>query len=258
VTDREFAPNLDEPLEATQAARNYNAWLYGRARTYLGRRVLDLGAGIGTFTELVADEGCDVLALEPHAPYAHLLRSGVGRRPNVEVASKTVGELLDAYPTTFDSAICFNVLEHIPDDASTLRAAHELLVPGGHLLLLVPAHPRLYGNVDRRIGHVRRYRREPLTELLRSVGFEIVTARYVNPVGALGWLVTFRLRTPKRWPRAQQRAFDTLVPVLRHLDKLPLPVGLSVWVVARRPLNSAAAGGGHASARTPAADSQPR
>jgi 2-polyprenyl-3-methyl-5-hydroxy-6-metoxy-1,4-benzoquinol methylase len=248
VNDSGSEVDLDETLDATQEARNYNDWLYGRARRYLGRRVLDLGAGIGKFTELAADDGCDVVALEPHARYAELLRSGVGRRPNVEVANATVGELLEASPEKFDSAICINVLEHIPDDAATVRATHDLLVPGGHLLLLVPAHPRLYGTVDRRIGHVRRYRREPLAELLRSVGFEIVTARYVNPVGALGWLVTFRLRSPKRWPRAQQRAFDALVPALRHLDRMPSPVGLSVWVVARRPLRSAAAGGGPTSA----------
>jgi SAM-dependent methyltransferase len=249
-----FAPNLDEPLEVTQEARNYNGWLYGRARPYLGRRVLDLGAGIGTFTTLASEDGREVLALEPHAPYAELLRHGVGRRPNVDVANATAEELLAASTEPFDSAICFNVLEHIPDDASTLRAAHDLLVPGGHLLLLVPAHPRLYGDVDRRIGHVRRYRRAPLARLLQSVGFETIVVRYVNPVGALGWLVTFRLRSPERWPRNRHHAFDALVPALRHLDRLPLPVGLSVWAVARRPLNPAEAAGERGSTRGRAAD----
>ncbi len=241
MSDEGFAPNLDEPLEVTQEARNYNAWLYGRARPYLGARVLDLGAGIGTFTELAAEDGREVVALEPHAPYADLLRENVGRRTNVDVAHATAEELRDASPAPFDAVICFNVLEHIPDDSSTLRAAYDLLAPGGHLLLLVPAHPRLYGNVDRRIGHERRYRRDPLAQLLRSVGFEIVGARYVNPVGALGWLVTFRLRSPEHWPRGQYRLFDALVPLLRPLDRLPLPVGLSVWAVARRPLNPAGA-----------------
>lgn len=239
MSDANFAPNLDEPLEVTQEARNYNAWLYGRARPHLGRRVLDLGAGIGTFTELAADDGREVVALEPHAPYAELLASGVGKRPTVDVVSATVEELRERRPTPFDSVLCFNVLEHIPDDASTLRAACELLAPGGRLLLLVPAHPVLFGEVDRRIGHVRRYRRKPLEQLLREVGFETEAVRYVNPVGALGWLVTFRLRSPEKWPRGQYRLFDKLVPVFRQLDRLHLPVGLSVWAIARRPLSPA-------------------
>jgi SAM-dependent methyltransferase len=249
LSEPDFAPNLDEPLEVTQEARNYNAWLYGRARPCLGRRVLDLGAGIGTFTELAADDGRDVVALEPHAPYAELLEAGVGGRPNVEVVRATVEELRDRRAASFDSVLCFNVLEHIPDDASTLRAAHDVLAPGGHLLLLVPAHPLLYGEVDRRIGHVRRYQRQPLVRLLEEVGFETVSARYVNPVGALGWLVTFRLRSPERWPRGQYRLFDTLVPILRQLDRVPLPVGLSVWAIARRPVSPA---GREAGATTPA------
>jgi SAM-dependent methyltransferase len=232
-----YAPNLDEPLEVTREARNYNAWLYGRARPYLGARVLDVGAGIGTFTELAAAEGRDVVALEPHAPYAELLEAGIGREPNVEVVRATVEELRDRGPKPFDSALCLNVLEHILDEHSTLRAVHDLLTPGGHLLLLVPAHPLLFGEVDRRIGHVRRYRSRPLAQLLREVGFETGRVRFVNPVGALGWLVTFRLRSPERWPRGQYRLFDALVPVLRRLDRFPLPVGLSVWAIARRPLS---------------------
>jgi SAM-dependent methyltransferase len=260
LSEANFAPNLDEPLEVTREARNYNAWLYGRARPHLGRRVLDLGAGIGTFTELAADDGRDVIALEPHAPYAELLESGVGARPNVGVVRATVEDLRDRRPTPFDSVLCFNVLEHIPDDASTLRAAYDLLAPGGLLLLLVPAHPLLYGEVDRRIGHVRRYRREPLEQLLRDIGYETEAARYVNPVGALGWLVTFRLRSPEKWPRGQYRLFDKLVPVLRQLDRLRLPVGLSVWAMARRPLSPAVveAGGMTTAAREPAPEAPRR
>lgn len=240
MSERGFAPNLDEPLEVTQQAANYNAWLYARARPYLGRRVLDLGAGIGTFTRLAADDGRDVAALEPHREYAQLLEREFGARSNVGVVCSTAEELRDTKRASFDSVLCFNVLEHIRDDASTLSAAHDVLVPGGRLLLLVPAHSLLFGEVDRMIGHERRYSRAPLGKLLRSVGFDVETLRYVNPVGAVGWFVTFRLRRPQRWPRGQYRLFDRLVPALRALDRLPLPFGLSVWAVARRPVSPGA------------------
>jgi SAM-dependent methyltransferase len=238
MSEHEYAPNLDEPLEVTGEAANYNGWIYDRARPYLGRRVLDLGAGIGTFTRLAAEDGRDVVALEPHPQYAELLEGELAASTSVEVVRGTAEELRDSGPAPFDAAMCFNVLEHIRDDRSALAAARDLLVPGGHLLLLVPAHRLLYGEVDRRIGHERRYSRGEVRRLAREAGLEVRTARYVNPLGALGWLVTFRLRRPERWPRGQYRLFDALVPGLRLLDRLPIPFGLSVWLVARRPLSS--------------------
>ena len=235
MNGRDYAAKLDVPLEVTREARNYNRWLYGRARPYLRGRVLDLGAGIGAFTELALDDGFDVVALEPDPEFAASLESEFGSNPRADIVRATAEEFRDRRPARFDAVISFNVLEHIPDDLSTLRAARELLVPGGHLLLLVPAHPLLLGDVDRALGHVRRYRRGALAELLRGAGLEVERVRYVNPVGALGWLVTFRLRSwPDEWPRGQYKLFDALVPVLRRLDKLPLPVGLSLWSVARR------------------------
>ena len=238
---RSFAPNLDEPLEVTREARNYNAWLYGRARAALGGRVLDVGAGIGTFTALASDDGREVVALEPHGEYAELLARELGSRPNVSVFGGTLEELLASSPPPFDSVLCFNVLEHIEDDGRALRAMRDLLQPGGKLFLLVPAHELLFGDVDAAIGHFRRYSKRPLGRLLSAAGLEIETLRYVNPVGALGWLVTFRLRKPpKRWPRGQYRVFDRLVPALRRVDALPLPFGLSVWAVGRRGDRSAA------------------
>src|SRR5438067_2096884 len=49
----------------------------------------------------------------------------------------------------FDTAICFNVLEHVHRDTEALKTIRSALAPGGRLLLLVPAHPALYGNIDR-------------------------------------------------------------------------------------------------------------
>jgi SAM-dependent methyltransferase len=233
--DHCFAPNLDEPLKLTANARNYNRWLYDRARPFLGSRVLDFGAGIGTFTELAADDGREVVALEPHAEYAELLRERFRDRPDVTVAERTIDAL--AEEASFDSALCFNVLEHVGDDAGALAAVRRRLRPGGSLLLLVPAHGFLLSETDRAIGHHRRYAKRPLRRLLADAGYEVTTLRYVNPVGAIGWLVSFRLRRGRveRWPARSYRLYDRLVPALRLLDHVSLPLGLSVWAVARRP-----------------------
>ena len=61
-----------------------------------------------------------------------------------------------------DTIVCLNVLEHIEDDRATLADFSRVLPPGGHLALLVPAMPALYGTLDEHLHHFRRYDREPL------------------------------------------------------------------------------------------------
>jgi SAM-dependent methyltransferase len=223
---------LDEALGEIDQARAYNDWLFDRARPQLGRRVLDVGAGVGTFTALASAGKANVVAVEPEPEFASYLRDRFAGDARVKVVQGTVHSVTDQ---GFDSIICFNVLEHIEDDTGAVRHFGRLLAPAGRLFLLVPAHPGLYGGYDRAAGHVRRYSRGALERTLVGAGFDLETLRHVNPAGAVGWLLRVRLRSSPSWPSASFGAFDRLVPVLRHLDKLHLPFGLSLWAVARRP-----------------------
>ena len=212
-----------------EGAGAYNDWVFERARLHLGRRVLDAGAGIGTFTELAA-EGREVVAVEPDPEQLAILRGRVAGRANVQVVEGTVEDVSG----TFDSILCLNVLEHIPDDRGTLGRFHELLVPGGSLLLLVPAHPALYGGIDRAVDHQRRYTKAGLSDCLREAGFTVAELRLVNPLGALGWFVSSLVLKREQIPEGPLRVYDKLVPALRMLDRVDVAVGLSVWAVARR------------------------
>lgn len=224
----------DETLRRMAAADNYNAWLLDRSRRYLGRRVLDVGAGIGTFTEMVAP-GRHVTAAEPDPAFASVLRRRFANAPNVRIVEAEADTLEPGLVSdSFDSVICFNVLEHIPDDLEALRRFRQQLAPEGRLLLLVPAHPLLYGPVDRELGHHRRYRKDALRRLLVQAGFTIETLRYVNPIGALGWLVSARLFRRRGVPAGPLRLFDRLVPLFRGLDRFEVPFGLSLWAVGCR------------------------
>jgi SAM-dependent methyltransferase len=225
---------LGGALAQIDAASNYNDWLFDRVRPYLGRRVLDAGAGIGTFTDRAARVGAEVVALEPEPAFAGHLRERFAACPEVTVVEGAAESGSKEIGADFDSVLCLNVLEHVPDDAAALGALRGRLVSGGRLLLLVPAHERLYGAYDRAVGHERRYARARLRRLLEEAGFAVETLRYVNPVGALGWLVRIRLHRSAGWPSGAFGAFDRLVPALRHLDRLHLPFGLSLWAVARR------------------------
>jgi SAM-dependent methyltransferase len=225
------APIQEETLRRIEGAGNYNAWLLERALPEVGRRVLDVGAGVGTFTARVA-EGREVVALEPDGEFAAALADRFAASPNVRVLHERIEDLREE--SAFDSIVCFNVLEHIADDRATLETFHRLLVPGGTLFLLVPAHPSLYGSLDRELYHHRRYRRVDVQRLLTASSFEPRVVRYVNPVGAIGWLVAGRVLRRSLIPGAPLTLFDRLVPLLRRLDSLEFPFGLSVWAIAQR------------------------
>jgi SAM-dependent methyltransferase len=214
-------------------APRYAAWMLDRGTEYLGEHVIDLGAGIGTFTEMLAESGRHVVAVEPDPAFASRLRHRFRDRENVDVREEDADELTRAtLGRSVDTIVCFNVLEHIADDAQVLMQLRTLLAPGGHLLLLVPAHPFLYSPLDAVLGHERRYRKADLGRLLKEANFDVEELRLVNPIGALGWLVSARIMGRRQIPLASLRIYDRLVPLLRPLDAFPLPLGLSVWAVA--------------------------
>jgi SAM-dependent methyltransferase len=220
-----------------EQAPGYNEWLLERIRPFLGIDVLEIGAGIGTFTLMLAQalNVRRVVALEPDKHLAGTLVERTKGLSNVEVLQKPVEQLTpELTGGAVDSVVCLNVLEHIQDDRTALVRMAQCLRPGGSLFLLSPAHALLFGEVDRAVHHQRRYGKAAIALLLRDTGFVVETIRYVNPVGALGWLVSSRLLKVRDIPPSSLRIYEHLVPALKLVDRVPMPFGLSVWVRAVR------------------------
>lgn len=165
-----------ENLEVMAEARNYKAFLLGliRAGVPAQGRLLDFGAGIGTFAQTLASEGRDLLCVE---------LDGAARQRLQEQGLQAHASLDAVAPGSVDGLYSLNVLEYIADDRATLRAFYDRLRPGGSLLLYVPAFQWLFTSMDRRVGHLRGYRRADLTAMLREAGFEVRRARYVDSLG---------------------------------------------------------------------------
>ncbi|HEX3393655.1 MAG TPA: class I SAM-dependent methyltransferase [Acidimicrobiales bacterium] len=225
---------LADTLDSLDDAVNYAGWIYSMMEPGLGPRVLEIGAGHGTLTELLAD-GRKVVATDVSSRCVGLLRERFSSRSDVEVLEADVLATPDI--GGFDSIVMVNVLEHVADDRAALAHLREALHPGGRLLLFVPAFEALYSDFDRRIGHHRRYRAPQLGAAVTEAGFEVVDARYVNSVGAVAWwVVATKLgRVPTtRWSAL---TYDkAMVPVLRRLEsRWAPPFGQSVLCIARRP-----------------------
>jgi len=110
---------------------------YVRERVPLrNARVLDVGCGGGLLSEALAREGAQVTALDLSPDLIeiaklHLLESGV----KVDYRLQSVESLAEEMPGSFDAITCMEMLEHVPDPASVLRACASLLKPGGKLFV---------------------------------------------------------------------------------------------------------------------------
>ncbi len=231
---------LAETLDSLDGADSYAGWIFELIEPFLGRHVLEVGAGHGTFTERFATRAESVVATDLSLRCVSVLQERFSLNPRVEVVEGPIEAATRFAP--FDSAILINVLEHIEDDAGALEQLAGLLTPGGHVVLWVPAYELLYSEFDERIGHYRRYRIGQLRALIEAAGLEPSDIRYVNPVGAIAWLVLARLlrRTPTVGRPVQ--LFDRyFVPVLKRAERLHRPpFGQSIFAAALKPPSGAA------------------
>jgi len=227
-----------ETLEIMEAAPKYNSWQFSRVAPYLGRRICEVGAGIGNMSTLISGRRPELLVLTDTDPYYRgVLQDRFVSSPEVVVNELTLpdasaGNRYQQY--ALDTVVAMNVIEHIAPDVEALRSIAAMLRPGGRAVILVPAFQQLFGSLDRELGHVRRYTRTSLSRRMREVGFRVERAFYFNLVGTVGWWVNARVRKVPRIPLAQLRYFDSLVPVLRLEDRVPLPFGQSVIAIGAR------------------------
>src|SRR5437879_1418861 len=232
--------------QALAQAWNYNNWLVESLRgAWEGAgKVLDVGCSIGNVTHIVADRlGADpdskgmVVGVEVIPEAARRFGERFADRGDLEVVctdiTKLSGELDGHLP--FDAAVSFNVLEHIEDDVAALRSIRRLLRPDGRLGLLVPGGgDRLYGTMDAMDRHFRRYTPARLRVRLEAAGFEVLSIRRTNMVGAILWFVKGRLARSREFHAGEVPTFDRLVPAVRRIDALlGPPFGQALAVVAR-------------------------
>jgi SAM-dependent methyltransferase len=226
---------LAETLDNLDGADNYAAWIFEQVKPHLGDAVLEVGAGHGTFTEILSARGARVVATDVSQRCADVLRERFAGDERVTVVHGGADAVAGQPP--FDSAVLINVLEHIPDDDAALRDLAATLRPGGRLILWVPALQLLYSDFDRKIGHYRRYRKGELRAQLTRAGYQVAEIRYVNSVGALAWLVVARLMHRAPTGGRSVKIYDSyFVPVLKRLEgRRGAPFGQSVFAVATWP-----------------------
>jgi 2-polyprenyl-3-methyl-5-hydroxy-6-metoxy-1,4-benzoquinol methylase len=228
---------VNEDLRALARAPRLAAWMFDQYAPAVRGRVVEVGAGIGTFSARLLEGGAsELLLLEPDAVAAGALERRFGGDPRVIVSRDELPHApsLERWAGSADLVVCQNVLEHVPDDEGALAAMGAALSPDGRLVVIVPAHPGLFGALDVRYGHRRRYTAHDLSEALSRAGLRATEIRHFNALGMVGWAVAGRRRRARLDP-ASLRVYEALVRGWRPVEERARPpFGLSLVAHAER------------------------
>ncbi len=220
--------------ELMAGAKNYFAWQGRLVLREAGRRVVEAGCGAGNFTPCLLDREF-VVAVDGEPECVARVRARFAKRPNFEavVADICSQEFRDLRRFAPDTCVCLNVLEHIEDDVAALQSMASVLAPRGKIVLIVPAFRSLYGPIDRRLGHFRRYTRRSVHSLAAAAGVRIEKMHYMNSAGFFGWWLNARVLRRGTQSAGQIRFYDRFIvpPMARIEARVPPPFGQSLFVV---------------------------
>jgi SAM-dependent methyltransferase len=217
------------------AAERRHFWFRARNRVLLtvlaplgrrmlaGARVLEIGCGTGN-TLRVLEQACPTALVVGMDLFAEGLQ--YARR---ETRAHLLQGRAEAAPfrTPFDLIGLFDVLEHIDRDAAALVAIRDLLAPGGHLVLTVPARRSLWSDVDVAARHARRYERDELVARLDTAGFDV---RYVTPFMTATYPALWLSRRLRRADAQAANAAQLPTPTQEHDESVYAELRVNPWV----------------------------
>ncbi len=223
-------------LRILSTVYNYNHWIYSMIRDYVGDKVLEVGAGIGNITRFLLYVE-QLTCLEPASEYRQYLSKRLKDHQNTRIVASLLEECSEdeVPPGSMDTVVCLNVLEHIEDDVGALKAMAKALSSKGRVVIVVPALQMIYGEMDKAMGHCRRYSKGQLAARMQDAGLKVIHGRYFNFPGALAWWWQGKVRGVSKIPEKGTLFFDKIVPLLAAAETIVRPpVGQSLIMVGEK------------------------
>jgi 2-polyprenyl-3-methyl-5-hydroxy-6-metoxy-1,4-benzoquinol methylase len=231
-------------LELDAQSHRFTRWLYNEVSAGLKGDVLEIGSGIGTYSEKIINDksrASHVMLTDIAPSYIEALTKKFfsnNNNNNVSVSKLDLNRKEDYEKIgygKFDSILGLNVLEHVENDEFALRQLYRMLKDEGTMVLLVPCHKFLYNVLDKKAGHFRRYTKKELEYKVSKTQFIIQRIFYFNMLGIVGWYLNGGLAKNPQINGTAYRIFDSLVPVSQHIERLVgKRLGLSIICYLRK------------------------
>lgn len=224
-------------LNSVSRANEYSKWMLEQVKPYLGKRVLEAGSGIGNLSSMLLKRERLVLT-DYEDIYIDKLSERFGRYQNVRInkSDLTSTASYDQWSQEkLDTVLCTNVLEHLEPDQQVLNSFENVLEPGGHCVIVVPAGRWLYTVMDKELGHYRRYTEKDLAAKMEEAGLEVVFSHRFCKLGSLSWAFSGHVMRNKHLSPRQMVWFDRILPVAKLLDKVLPFKGMSLIMVGQKP-----------------------
>lgn len=218
-------PGADMLVDMSRA-RRFNRWMADTISPWVAGDVLELGAGIGNLTLLLARTAASYTATDADPEHLYELNARAETLSNLKLDLCDFADRSDMarYRASADTVVCLNALEHVRDDIDSLWNIRESLRPGGVAVILVPQGPQAFGSMDEVLEHRRRYTAEELQRKMESTGLRVERMISFNRATWPGWYLNSRLLRRRTLSKMQLRLFDRLVPLWRRIDnRLPWP-----------------------------------
>ncbi len=140
-------------LEIFDTAKVFQKYVYFLIKKYFKNKIFEVGAGIGSFTRNYNDSYKEIYLSDLDKNNYLVLKKKFSKKKNIKINNQKINQI----NKKFNTIIYLNVLEHIKEDKREINLAISKLNSGGHLIILVPAHQKLYSKFDKAIGHCKRY-----------------------------------------------------------------------------------------------------
>lgn len=163
-------------LEIFDKAIVFQKYIYFLTKKFLKSKTLEIGAGMGSFTRNYFKEINDVSVTEIDQNNFDILKEKF-KNEKINIFSKKIQQI----EGKFETIIYLNVLEHIESDLQEIDDALSKINNGGYLIIVVPAHQKLYTNFDKEIGHFRRYDKKFFNRNYKNASIEKLV--YVDAMG---------------------------------------------------------------------------
>lgn len=212
---------IGDELSLFARAHNWKRYWSQQLEPLIEGPVLEVGAGIGSNLTLLRKRNQTWFALEPDPVQAEQIRTHHrASSKNVSVITGTLQEVEESQ--RFKTILYIDVLEHIEQDKQEVAKAFAMLEDGGRLIVLSPAHNKLFSPFDKAVGHYRRYNKKTLRALTpNSDSVKIGALFYLDSIGCMASLANALLLKSSMPTARQIWLWDSImVPISRIFDRL--------------------------------------